>query len=173
MTGPLPGPRATPGAFRSWMSWYPAGVAVVTSAGADGRPCGMTCSSMTGVALDPPTLSVCLRTSALTCQVVEQHGTFGVSLLHSGARRAAEVFASPVADRFAQVDWHLSPGGMPWLGESAFANAECEVTGRLPVGDHTMLIGTVRVLRDGTGAPLVHRRRAFGTWAAEPVATPI
>src|SRR5439155_979792 len=52
---------AVPDRFRAMMSAFPTGVAVVTTTDADGRPHGMTCSSVCSVTLEPPTLLVCLR----------------------------------------------------------------------------------------------------------------
>ncbi|MDH6139916.1 MULTISPECIES: flavin reductase family protein [Kitasatospora] len=164
---------ATPEAFRSWMSWYPTGVTVVTTADRAGTPYGMTCSSLTSVALEPPTLAVCLRTDALTWRVIERRGAFAVNLLHDDAQRAAELFASPVADRFAEVDWRPSATGLPQLAGEAFGYAECEVAGTAEVGDHTVVLGRVTRLQGGGGFPLLHRHRSYGTWLARPVATAI
>lgn len=85
--------------FRAWMSRYPTGVSIVTTTGPDGRPWGMSCSSLVSVTLDPPTVAVSLRSDALTCRAVETRGEFAVNLLHSGGGRAAQIFSSAVADQ--------------------------------------------------------------------------
>ncbi|MGH3530178.1 MAG: flavin reductase family protein, partial [Pseudonocardiaceae bacterium] len=51
----------TPDDFRTLMSVFPTGVAVVTTLGQDGSPQGMTCSALASVTPYPPTLLVCLR----------------------------------------------------------------------------------------------------------------
>ena len=43
------------------MASFPSGVTIVTAAGGDGRPYGMTCSSLCSVAMTPPTVLVCLQ----------------------------------------------------------------------------------------------------------------
>ena len=44
--------------FRAFMCTFPSGVAVVTAEDTGGRPFGMTCSSVSCVAMSPPTLLV-------------------------------------------------------------------------------------------------------------------
>ncbi|MFC5826539.1 flavin reductase family protein [Nonomuraea insulae] len=147
--------------FRAWMTRYPTGVAVVTTTDADGHPRGMSCSSLSSVTLDPPTVAVCLRTDAVTCVAVEARGEFALNLLHSGGRHAAQTFSGPVADRFAAVEWQWSNGKLPWLRADTYALAECQVAGTVIVGDHTIVLGTVTGLRAGDGDPLVYAHREY------------
>ncbi|QUQ64342.1 flavin reductase family protein [Kutzneria sp. CA-103260] len=147
--------------FRDLMSAFPTGVAVVTGMHPDGTPRGMTCSSVTSVTLRPPTLLVCLRVGSSTLEAVSAQGGFAVNLLHDGARHAAEVFSSAVADRFRQVSWRTSASGMPRLDEDAFAVAECQVSGLLTVGDKAVVFGEVRHVEQVDGAPLLYVHRRF------------
>jgi flavin reductase (DIM6/NTAB) family NADH-FMN oxidoreductase RutF len=151
--------------YRALLSAFPAGVAVVTARDAAGEPCGMTCSTVTGVTLSPPTLLVCLRAGSRTADAVRLRGAFAVNLLHAKARQAAEVFSSPIADRFARVCWDESWCGLPWLKDDAFALAECVVTNSVEVGDHSVLFGRVaRVVRTEETAALVYGLRQFWAW---------
>ncbi|MGW1677367.1 flavin reductase family protein [Saccharopolyspora sp. NPDC002376] len=134
--------------FRSLMAAHPAGVAIVTTAEPHGRPWGMTCSSMCSVALQPPTLLVCLRTGSPTLAALLQVSAFAVNLLHDRAEPAAELFASGAPDRFEQVEWIREPNsGVPHLVEAARAIADCRVSGTLPVGDHVVVFGEVLQVR--------------------------
>ncbi|MQY04648.1 flavin reductase [Actinomadura macrotermitis] len=154
-------------AYRSLMSAFPTGVAVVTSIGADMLPRGATCSSLCSVTLSPPTLLVCLKAGSTTLEAITTRQSFAVNLLNAGARRAAEIFASPVADRFAHVDWRPTGAeGLPWLESDALAVAECAVAGMLDVGDHAVVLGEVVGAEILAGEPLLYGRRRFSAWMA-------
>lgn len=150
--------------YRSLMSAFPTGVAVVTAVGAAGHPCGMTCSSLTSVALDPPTLLVCLRLGTRTERAVRTSGTFAVNLLSSTALATAELFAGPVADRFSRVRWAWSPSGLPRLTADAFAVAECAVTQGNDVSDHAVVFGRVERVTQSPATPLLYGLRRFCAW---------
>ncbi|WP_164414841.1 flavin reductase family protein [Streptomyces salinarius] len=144
------------------MSSFFTGVTIVTAVDADGRPHGLTCSSLTSVTLTPPTLQVCLHTGSGTLAALRDQGAFAVNLLHQGGVGTAEVFASARPDRFELAAWRRSPRqGLPWLHEVSYALAECRVAGTLEVGDHMMVLGEVVGIDNGTGRPLLYGRRAF------------
>ncbi|MFJ3720210.1 flavin reductase family protein [Streptomyces sp. NPDC090057] len=154
-------------AFRRVMGSLPTGVTVVTAPAAGG-PRGMTCSSLTSVCLEPATLAVCLRTASSTRTAALRHGRFAVNLLHGGAARTAQVFATAVPDRFALVDWRMSETGLPLLTADACAYAECDVVHTVEIGDHTMIFGTVAGSCLLPGTPLVYARRSYRSWDALP-----
>jgi flavin reductase (NADH) len=165
---PPPPRRASPDDYRDLMSAFPTGVAVVTSIDHNGRPRGMTCSSLSSVTLAPPTLLACLRTGSATHCAVRYHGSFAVNLLHAGGRHAAELFSSAVEDRFGLIRWRPSYSGLPWLVADAFALAECTVSGTAEVGDHTVVFGTVDEVIMARATPLLYGMRRFSAFCAEP-----
>jgi len=141
---------------------------VVTTIDRHGRPRGLTCSSLSSVTLDPPTLLVCIHARSGTLQALRGHGSFAVNLLHARGRRAAEVFSSPAAERFAEVSWRPSRlGGLPWLARDAFALAECVVTRMLRVGDHSVVLGEVTDIVHAADMPLLYGMRQFSAWLPE------
>jgi flavin reductase (DIM6/NTAB) family NADH-FMN oxidoreductase RutF len=151
--------------FRSLMSAFPTGVAVVTTLDTDGRPRGLTCSALTSVTVDPPTLLVCLTLRSGTRAAMEARGRFAVNLLHSRARSVAVLFSSPVADRFSRVRWRSSEEeGSPCLVEDAFAYAECSVAGTMAVGDHAIVLGEVKQVAVSADVPLLYGLREFAAW---------
>lgn len=151
-------------AYRTLMGDFPTGVVIVTAAGTDGSPLGVTCSSLSSVTLRPPTLQVCLTSSSHVLAAVKETGRFAVNLLHARARDTASVFASPV-DRFATASWRPSPRlGLPWLHRDAFALAECLVARSLEVGDHTLLLGEVAAIHHQDDQPLLYGRRQYSAW---------
>ncbi|ONI78132.1 oxidase [Actinosynnema sp. ALI-1.44] len=152
--------------YRSFMSRFPTGVSIVTAKDPSGRPWGMTCSSVCSVALEPPTLLVCLRVGSPTLAAILRQSTFAVNLLHEGAQPAAELFASGAADRFDRVRWAAGPGaGGPHLLDHAHAVAHCQVSGTCPVGDHTVVFGEVyQTSRQEGQRPLLYGMRSYAAW---------
>ncbi|MGH3510976.1 MAG: flavin reductase family protein [Pseudonocardiaceae bacterium] len=155
----------TPDDFRTLMSVFPTGVAVVTTLGQDGSPQGMTCSALASVTPYPPTLLVCLRLRSRTLEAVEAHRRFAVNLLHAKARPVAVLFSSPMADRFSRVQWRSSEAdGLPWLVEDAFAYAGCSVVETIAVGDHAIILGGIQQIAMSAGVPLLYGMREFSAW---------
>jgi flavin reductase (DIM6/NTAB) family NADH-FMN oxidoreductase RutF len=153
------------GAYRTLMSCFPTGVAVVTTTDPDGRPKGLTCSSLSSVTLNPPTLLVCVTTTSPVLAAIQRRGSFAANLLHARGRQAASVFSSPVPDRFARIIWRPTVDfGLPWLIEDAFAIAECRLTRSVVVGDHTMVLGEVMAVRHTDDVPLLYGKRRYSAW---------
>jgi flavin reductase (DIM6/NTAB) family NADH-FMN oxidoreductase RutF/SAM-dependent methyltransferase len=152
--------------FRTLMAGFPAGVAVVTVLDGDGRPRGMTCSSLCSVSLEPPTLLVCLRHGSPTLAAVRDRGRFAVNLLHHRARATAELFASGAADRFDRVPWLADDGRAgPHLSGDAHSVADCVVSGTERIGDHEVVFGRVRRIDRFAGpAPLLYGLRGYAGW---------
>lgn len=159
-----------PAEFRALMATFPTGVAVVTASEPDGRPWGMTCSSVCSVAVEPATLLVSLRADSPTLVAALRMSVFSVNLLTNRARAVAELFAAAVPDRFDHVQWtrHVGFGG-PHLVEAAHTIADCRVTTRVNAGDHTVVFGEVfRVDRPGIAPPnpLLYGLRRY--WSLGP-----
>lgn len=150
---------------RAFMSGFPTGVAIVTTVDADGEPYGLTCSSLVSVTLHPPTLLVSVHTRRHTLTVIRDLGVFGVNLLHSRARRAAEAFASPAPDRFRSVRWQpRGKNSLPWLVDDASGWAECVVSAVHVVGDHALVVGEVADISYTPDVPLLYGLRQFSVW---------
>ncbi|WP_316775266.1 flavin reductase family protein [Streptomyces sasae] len=151
--------------YRSLMSSFPTGVAVITSSLENGKPQGLTCSSLTSVTLSPPTLLVCLEASSITLAVAARSGAFAVNLLHARAAGTARLFSTRNVDRFAQVRWQRTQHcGMPWLVDDVLAVAECELGDVQVVGTHAVVFGQVEAITLFDEAPLLYGRRRFASW---------
>ncbi|MFP3987281.1 flavin reductase family protein [Streptomyces sp. E11-3] len=154
--------------FRAMMSGFPTGVAVVTATDPQGRPWGMTCSSLCSATLDPPTLLVCLRAASPTLAAIRAKGTFAVNLLHEGARTTAELFASGRQDRFDHVGWSLD--GLragPHLWADSHVVADCRADRTVPVGDHVAVFAPVLAIEQSEdGLPLLYGLRRYSGWPA-------
>jgi flavin reductase (DIM6/NTAB) family NADH-FMN oxidoreductase RutF len=152
-------------AFRRLMAGFPTGVSVVTARDRDGAPWGMTCTSLCSVALDPPTLLVCLRRDSPTLEAVLSSGSLVVNLLHDRARPVAELFGSGAADRFDRVGWTVGPHGGPHLVGAAHTIADCAITAEQAVGDHAVVMAeVVTVTTLCSPRPLMYGMRRYGDW---------
>lgn len=150
---------------RRLMVGFPTGVSVVTALAGDGRPWGMTCTSLCSVTPDPPTLLVCLRDNSPTLAAVLDSAALSVNLLHRGARSTAELFGSGTPDRFDRIPWVAAPNGGPHLTEAAHTIADCAVRAAHAVGDHVVVMAeivTITSLRPPV--PLLYGMRRYGSW---------
>jgi flavin reductase (DIM6/NTAB) family NADH-FMN oxidoreductase RutF len=154
--------------IRPLMAAFPTGVVVITALGTDGRPWGMTCTSLCSVTLEPPTLLVCLRCGSPTLDAVLGSGSFAVNLLHDEARSAAELFASGALDRFERIAWQAEGTRGPHLIGSAHTVADCVVTNDAVVGTHTVVMGRVEaVVQMRAQRPLMYGLRRYAAWPDE------
>lgn len=167
MSGPAEvGTRSDAVDIRPFMASFPTGVGVVTTFGPEGRPWGMTCTSLCSVTLAPPTLLVCLRRGSPTLHALTTVGAFALNLLHHDGRPAAELFASGSPDRFARLGWHRDERcGGPHLTDDAHLIADCLVVRSEPVGDHAVVFGrVVRIVQHTASPPLMYGRRHYAAW---------
>ncbi|EST32909.1 flavin reductase family protein [Streptomyces roseochromogenus] len=154
--------------LRRLMAGFPTGVSVVTALAPDGTPWGMTCTSLCSVALDPPTLLVCLRAGSPTLRAALDSGSLSVNLLHQRARSTSELFGSGAADRFDQVPWVPAQNGGPHLIEAAHTIADCTVTAEQTVGDHAVVMARVTLVTSlCRPIPLLYGMRRYGSWAED------
>ncbi|MFJ2026147.1 flavin reductase family protein [Streptomyces sp. NPDC087897] len=160
--------------IRPFMASFPTGVSVVTTLDAHSVPHGLTCSSVTSVALRPPTVLVCVRTASPTLAVVLAQNSFALNLLHERARAASDLFASGAPDRFERVEWRLPLGaGGPHLTADAHAVADCAVVRTVRFGDHTAVFAEVRrvTVREDP-RPLLYGLRRYAVWSDAAAAAP-
>jgi flavin reductase (DIM6/NTAB) family NADH-FMN oxidoreductase RutF len=162
--GPAPAGRASGAEHRVLMGSFPTGVTVVTAVDGSGQPHGLTCTSLASVSADPPMILICLNVASGTYRAVRESGAFAVNLLRPTGRRAAEIFSSAVADRFAQVDWVRSPAGIPWLAVDSVALADCLVSAIHLAADHAIVVGTVDKINHRAEAVLMYGMRRFSCW---------
>lgn len=182
------------GTMRSVLGQMPAPVVVVT-AYVGGRPWGVTASSFTSVALDPPTVSVCLFSHTAIVQAAKLQGRMGISVLSSDQVHVARAAATPGAPKFLEnfspeAEW-WTEGGVPlpvtdrrWdphdgltvpaapSVHGAIAHFDCWVSQSVTIGDHDVLFGTVvgvRAAEDSSKETLVYARRNFYSLSDSPL----
>jgi flavin reductase (DIM6/NTAB) family NADH-FMN oxidoreductase RutF len=144
------------------MSTFYTGVAVITAFDQSDTLHAMTCTSLTAVTLEPPTLLVCLNSSSGTLRAAVQTRRFGVNILRAGAIPVAEFFSRPGPRDGAPTTYDRSPHlNQPWLPDDSVAMAECRVSGLHEMGSHTVVFGHVTENVTTSHPPLLFGRRTY------------
>jgi flavin reductase (DIM6/NTAB) family NADH-FMN oxidoreductase RutF len=146
--------------FRQLLGRFASGVTVLTVVAPDGRPMGMTATSLASVSLRPPLISVCVDHEAELHDVILKSREFVVNVLASQQETLARRFSDKHDDRFEGIGYHLSPEGLILL-DGALAHIICERSGEYPGGDHTILIGKVVGGTTRSGRPLLYYRGGY------------
>ena len=133
---------------------------IVTVRGPEGRPQGMTASSLASVSLQPPLVSICIDHQAELHDTIRAAEIFVVNILESAQEALSRRFADPHEDRFDGVGYHRSPEGLILL-DGALAYIECEQYATHPGSDHTIVIGRVIGGGTGEGRPLLYYRGGY------------
>ncbi|MET4388063.1 flavin reductase (DIM6/NTAB) family NADH-FMN oxidoreductase RutF [Bradyrhizobium sp. F1.4.3] len=147
--------------FRNALGTYATGVTIITAAGPDGKPYGLTCNSFASVSLNPPLVlwSLVVYSSSLT--VFQNASHFTVNVLGASQQALANKFAKSSDDKFTGVDWTPGLGNAPVFAESV-ANFQCRSVNRYYGGDHVIFLGAVEAYTYNTKEPLLFARGAFG-----------
>ncbi|MBA3677443.1 MAG: flavin reductase family protein [Sphingosinicella sp.] len=132
----------------------------------DGQPMGITATAMSSLAMDPPSLLVCINRAAAMHGSFKDVTHFGVNVLHHDQAHFAQMFADrQKADlRFAD-GWHLDCERPPRLLD-AQASILCRRIDHHQFGTHSIFIGIVEdvVVRPDID-PLVYLDGKYGSWA--------
>lgn len=151
-----------PALFRQLLGRFATGVTVLTTRDMEGRPVGMTASSLASVSLNPPLLSVCVDFTADMHRALSASGTFVINVLAANQEEISRRFAElPPEERFTGLAWQESSEGLVLLG-GALAHIECERFADFPLGDHTLFVGRVTGGAAGDGEPLLYYRGGYG-----------
>jgi flavin reductase (DIM6/NTAB) family NADH-FMN oxidoreductase RutF len=148
------------------------GVTLVTIA--DGRDdIGVTVSAFVPLSLEPPLIGVSLIASSYPAELLGRTERFAVTVLSAGQRVLAGRGFSP--PRFAaagrpgarlllhDVPHHRGDFSGALIADEGLAALECEVSSRVPVGDHLLVIAHVRAVPSvaDRGGPLIRFRGRY------------
>ncbi len=152
-----------PADFGAALSVYAAGVTLVTIA--DGRDdIGTTVSAFCPVSLEPPLVLISLLSGSYPAELLGETGPadrFAVCLLTAGQRMLAGRFAAagrPSARRLLdEVPHRRGAVSGALIPDGGLAALECLIAGRVPAGDHLLVIARVLAIPylSGSGEPLV------------------
>ena len=106
---------------------------------------GFTAAWIMQVSFDPLLLALSINPENASYQLLHAGGGFTVNLLKHGQLDLARRFGTRSGrdeDKLAGLEWRRGRNGAPIL-EQALAYFECEVAGRVPAGDHEVVLGRV------------------------------
>ena len=147
-------------AFRSALSTFATGVAVLMTRTPEGEPMGMTISSFNSVSLKPPLVLWSIAKDAFSHDAFVGARHFAVNVLAMHQKDMSSRFARRGADKFAGLDCAEGIGGVPKLPEFA-ACFECESEFVYEGGDHTIIVGRVERFESHDTDPLIFYRGRF------------
>jgi len=145
--------------MRAWTS----GVTIVT-ASHGGERHGMTVSSFTSIALEPPLIIISLQTVSRTHELVTKSNAFAVTILADGQQEISDRFAGRLGeteDRLAELETETLVSGAPFI-RGGLAYLDCRVSQAIAVGTNTLFLAEVVAARgSGEGKPLVYHDRNY------------
>jgi flavin reductase (DIM6/NTAB) family NADH-FMN oxidoreductase RutF len=168
-TIPMPTLHADAESFRETMRFMVSPISIVTALDDQGYPRGLTCSALCSLSMAPPSLLICVNRRNRSLDAIRHSGGFMVNLLKAGRAETSDIFASPLAAKFANTEWQPSPiSGLPLLSGDVLAYVDCGLQAEIDTGSHAILVGLVRGsgTTDPTEGPLVYWCRNYGRWVS-------
>jgi flavin reductase (DIM6/NTAB) family NADH-FMN oxidoreductase RutF len=147
--------------FRSALGTFATGVTIITAAGPNGKPYGLTCNSFASVSLNPPLVLWSLGMFSQGLTVFQNASHFTVNVLGVSQQALANKFAKSAEDKFAGVEWTPGLGNAPILAGSV-ANFQCRAADRYYGGDHVIFLGAVEAYAYNRNEPLLFARGGYG-----------
>lgn len=142
--------------FKTAMSKFTTGVTVVTTE-LESEVHGMTANAFLSVSLDPKLILVSVDNKARMKPVIEQAGSFAVSILAEGHEDISMHFAR----QKEKEDLALTNfAGLPTI-DGAIATIACDLHDTSVQGDHTLFIGKVKDVAVTDREPLVYYQGGY------------
>lgn len=146
---------------RAWAR-YPTGVCVI-SALDQGKPVGLTVSSLVSASLEPAMLGFLPDKSSTSWPRVQRCGAFSVNVLSEDQEEVCASLSVSGGAKFVGVDW-AEEDGLPRIGGVA-SWFSCSLAGVLDAGDHWFVLGGVTGFwADESKRPLVYYGGSYSTW---------
>jgi flavin reductase len=152
-----------PDQFRQAMRNVVSTVYVVTLENG-GRRWGLTATAVCSLALEPPSILICVSRSASIHAALMSTDRFCLNALRGDQQNVAVAFGKPGLgeERFAAGIWRDFDGA-PAICD-AVANIRCRRVDATGFGTHTILIGKVEAVRtDPRAAPLIYCQGAYSS----------
>lgn len=131
------------------------GLYIVTSK-RGGRLNGQIANTVFQISGQPVTVAVSINKQNLTNEFIRESGFFAVSVLSREAPLSLigdfGFKSGREADKFAGVNYKLTPNGLPYITDNTLAFLEAKVLQTVDAGTHNIFIGEVidaEVLREG------------------------
>jgi flavin reductase (DIM6/NTAB) family NADH-FMN oxidoreductase RutF len=162
----------SPHDFETASGAFASGVTLVTIA--DGREdIGVTVSAFCSVSASPPLILISLIGQSYPAELLGRLDRFAVTVLSAGQLMLAGRFAAagrPGARHLLDdVRHHRGAESGALIPDDGLAAMECEVTSRLPAGDHLLMLARVLTVDSvaAAGDPLLRFRRSYPELASQ------
>jgi flavin reductase (DIM6/NTAB) family NADH-FMN oxidoreductase RutF len=151
--------------FRLAMGRFATGVTVVSTLW-QGHDHAMTANALASVSMEPRLVLVCVEIDARFHDALSESGVWGVSILSSSQRPAADWLATqgrPLHGQLDRIPHSRGRTGVALL-DGALATIECQTTDIHAAGDHSIVVGEVVSLgvAEHPGDALVYYRSRYG-----------
>jgi len=164
-------PEAVAVAFRAAMRGVASTVTLIAVEHA-GRRYGMVATAMMSVSLEPPSLAVCINSSASLHEPLRLRGAFSVNVLSERQQYIGQHFArSKAEDRFDCGNWNSYKGRkaslsrLPYLGDANVVFFG-RVSEQIAFGTHTLFIAEIdESVQANIKRPLVYCDGSYGSFA--------
>lgn len=118
------------------------GIYVLTTAFEDEYN-GMIASWVSQISYDPPLIMIAVHPNRYTHRMIHRSGCFALHVLGNDRKDFLKRFKGPdPMEKFRDIDWRKGRTGSPIL-KDCIAWFECEVSGRLDPGNHTLFFGRI------------------------------
>lgn len=97
---------------------HASGVAVITTAAADGSPVGFTATSMTSLGATPPLATFNVARGSSSWLAISEAKHVAIHTLGKRSLELAKRFAADHTLRFVPADWHFGDHGLPILDDA-------------------------------------------------------
>lgn len=146
--------------FRSVLSRFASGIAIITTHDATGRDHGMTVSAFSSLSLEPPLVMVAIADDATMAPVMSVAETFAVNILRDTQESLSRRFSGKIDDRFAGIGASHGTLGDALL-DDVLGSLQCRIVARHPAGDHVIVVGEVEEGAVHDGRPLLYFRGGY------------
>ena len=141
--------------FRKALGMYSTGIAVVTTTDNNKKPIGMTVNSFTSVSLDPALILWSIDKKQPSYKFFLNSDGYAVNILSKEQLDLCNLFASPIDNKFKNVNWKVSQNGFPLISDT-LAWFDCIKWNDYPGGDHQILVGEVTSYGSVNSKPLIY-----------------
>jgi len=128
--------------LREAFGMFSTGITVVTTTDKNKNPIGMTVNSFSSVSLDPPLVLWSIANKQPSYESFLEAKGYAVNVLSKEQIEICNHFASPLENKFDNINWKLSENGFPLLYDT-IACFDCIKWNDYAGGDHTILVGKV------------------------------
>jgi len=107
---------------------------------------GFTASWVTQGSFAPPLVVMAVRSEGSSHEIIKRTRKFSLNVLRADQKELAAVFFKPqsgLGGRFESTSYSFGDLGLPLL-DDCIGGVECELSGSLEHGDHTVFVGEVK-----------------------------